>query len=303
MQAVGYLAGLDAIADETQPDAILYTPHYSSCARQAAAVARRLRIPFVLVLAVHLDHPLHTSRAAQRFFQSVALVCCLSDIEHAWLVRRAGVSPERILTMACGWSGRPERQAARMPDGSIRLFTVGVYVGHKQLDHQIEALARLRHVFHVNARLTVVGAPLEPSVLNRLRQLSRRHEVDDSVEFLTDVTDSGLLARLYRDSDRFLFTSRSESFGLALLDAIAYGTLPIVYPHPVYRTLVESSGFGVVTRHASPGALADAVRCAVAEPPSRSDHERLRWLRERSWPRVTAPLARAMERLHLFESA
>jgi glycosyltransferase involved in cell wall biosynthesis len=149
----------------------------------------------------------------------------------------------------------------------------------------------------VDARLTIAGALHEPSTLNRLRQLARRRRVDDSVAFVIAAPDA-MVSRLHRESDYFLFTSRSESFGLALLEAIGHGVLPIVYPHPVYRTLVESSGFGVIARRADPAALADGVWQALAGSPGRGDDgERVHWLRERSWPRVMAPLARALERL------
>src|SRR5262245_47852966 len=74
----GYLDGLEGLANQLRPDVILYTPHYSSCARQAAAVAAALHVPLALLPAIHLDHRTHTSGAARRFYRSADLIVCLS---------------------------------------------------------------------------------------------------------------------------------------------------------------------------------------------------------------------------------
>jgi len=295
--ATACLQGLETLAAATRPDAILYGSHFSSCAVQAAALAQRLGIPVVLLPAIHQDHPLHTSRAARRFYRSADLVLCLSEIERAWLERRAGVTAGRLLTLGCGWHGSPAgRRPQRTTAERIQLLTVGGYARHKQLDHQVHAVDFLRHVYRVDARLTIAGALREPRVLESLRCLVRRRHLVDSVEFLTDCPDSAIAA-LYAESDYFVFTSRSESFGMAVLDAIGFATLPVVYPHPIYRVPVESSGFGSVARAASPKALAEAILRARDATRVDRDEPRLHWLGERSWRRVAAPLAEALERI------
>ena len=289
-----YLQGLEALAAEVNPDAVLYTPHFSSCAQQAAAIAERRQVPFLLWPAIHVDHAQHTGRAARRFYRSAALVLCLSDVEREWLVRRAGVSPQHVLTLGYGWNGdATPRARAVTPTRTVRLLTVGAFTRHKQLDHQLEALALLRGALHVDARLTIAGAVREPSVLERLLTLTRRRELEASVDFVTDCTDA-TIAALHAAADVFLFTSASESFGVALLEAIGCGTFPIAYPHPVYRGLIESSGFGLLAERSTPNALAEAVGRALDARLTVSDQHRLRWLATRSWARITAPLARAL---------
>ena len=288
------LEGLEALAEEVNPDAVLYTPHFSSCAQQAAAIAERLRIPFLLWPAIHLDHARHTSRAARRFYRSAALVLCLSDVERDWLVRRAGLLPQQVVTLGYGWNGdATPRARAVIPTRPVRLLTVGAFARHKQLDHQLDALALLRGAFQVDARLTIAGALREPSVFERLRTRTRRRALEASVDFVTDCTDA-TIAELHAAADVFLFTSASESFGVALLEAIGCGTFPIAYPHPVYRGLIESSGFGLLAERSTPNALADAVGRALDARVTVSDQHRLRWLATRSWARITAPLAQAL---------
>ena len=242
-----HLQGLELLAETVRPDAIAYTPHYSSCAEQAAALAARLHLPFVLMPAIHLDHRRHVDRAARRFYRSADLVVCLSEAEREWLVRTVRVPATRTLLLECGWQGPVLTRAQPGVGRTVRLLTVGAFVRHKQVNHQLQAIARLRDRVGLRTHLTVAGALAEPAVLDRLRRLARRLHVEDDVAFLPDCADADL-ARLHAEADCFLFTSRSESFGLAVLDAIGFGTMPVVYSHPIYRRLVESSGYGVVAR-------------------------------------------------------
>jgi len=295
-----YLHGLEPLAEAIRPDVIAFAPHYSSCTEQTAALAAQLRIPFVLMPAIHLDHRLHIGRAAMRLYRSADLVVCLSETERQWLLSTARVPDARLLLLECGWNGPVLARGRRGAGGDcVRLLTVGAFVRHKQVDHQVQAVARLRDRIGLHAHLTVAGALAEPAVLDRLRRLRRQLDLEPDVEFLPDCTDADL-TRLYADANCFLFTSRSESFGLALLDAIGFGVLPVVYPHPIYSQLVESSGFGVVARRATPAALTDALRLAVNADTPADNGARLDWLQQRSWPQVSAPLAEALRRLPAY---
>lgn len=293
--SAAHLEGLDPLADAARPDVIMYASHYSSAAEQTAAVAARLRTPFVLLPAIHLDHRRHVDRSARRFYRSADLVVCLSRAEREWLVRTARVPAEKVLWLQCGWHG-PAANRSRPREHSVRLLTVAAFVRHKQVDHQLRALARMRDTLGLRARLTCAGALADASTLDRLRRLARRLDIEDDVAFRPDVPGADL-ARLYEDADYFLFTSRSESLGLVVLDAIASGLVPVVYPHPAYGQLVKSSGFGAVANRATPAALAEAVCLAESglAPPDRG--ARLNWLRQRTWPLASAPLAGALRRL------
>ena len=298
------LDGLDDLADAARPEAILFTSHYSGCARQAGALAARLKIPFLLWPSIHLDVRAHTSRDAQRFYRSASMVLCLSDLERFWLVR-SGVAPDRAITAGYGWSGAPvpRPKPRRFPgSSSVRLLTVGAYVPHKQLDHQLEALAWLRHAHHVNAHLTLAGVVSNPSVFNGLARDLLRLGLSDCVERRTNCSDAEI-ADLHAGSDCFLFTSRSESFGVALIEAIGCGTVPVVYPHAVYRQPIDATGFGVVAARANPRALARAIAKALTGDAVDTSDRRRHWLAERSWDRVVAPIAETLRRPRLVRGA
>ncbi len=303
LHASSYLEGLEALADQMRPDAILYLPHDSPCARQAAALAGRLGIPFVLWPAIHFDVRSQTNRAARCFYRSATWLACLSTRERRWLVERAGVSADRTLMLGCGWNASAARLVRRRAEGgSLSLLTVSAYADHKQIDHQIEAVSILRREFGIDARLTVAGAIGERVVYDRLAGSIHRARLNDSIELVTDCSDAAI-GELHSAADYFLFTSRSESYSLALFEAIAIGTFPIAYPHPAYRELIETSRFGFVTTRSDSRSLAEAIARVSQLPPQKSDESRLRWLADRSWQRVTEPLARALRECSLMRPA
>jgi glycosyltransferase involved in cell wall biosynthesis len=289
------------LAEQVRPDALLFTPHYSSCARQARAVAGRLAIPFIVWPAIHLDHDDHTSAEAQRFYRSAERVLCLSRVEREWLVTNVGVPSERALMPGYPWRGPVHDPRPARAGMTTRLLSVGAFVSHKRFGDQIEAVQTLRRRYRIDARLTLAGAGPERTVLSNLQRISRRLGVEPHIEFAVDASDADI-AKLYHDADAFLFTSRSESFGVSLLEAIARGTRPIVYPHAVYRALVEESGFGSVAAESTPDALAAAVACHVQTRTFDADALRAAWLATHSSVRVGALLAAMLERLEIERS-
>jgi glycosyltransferase involved in cell wall biosynthesis len=291
------LVGLEAVAEETQPDAVLFTSHHSGCAWQAGALATGLDIPFLLWPSIHLDVRTHVSRTAQRLYRSASMVLCLSDLERQWLLS-AGVPADRAVVVGYGWSASEVATTrCRFPSepGEVRLLTVGACVPHKQLDHQLLALACLRRKHGVNARLTIAGPASDTGMFTELVRQVDRLGLGGSVDLKTDCTDEEIAA-LHASADCFLFTSRSESFGIALFEAIGWGTLPCVYPHPVYRQHVEACGYGFVAPRADPTALADTIVQALRRRETVSDDVRSARLATRSWDRVVAPIAELLSR-------
>lgn len=289
------LEGLDSFAEGIRPQALLFTPHFSSCGLQARAVAETLGIPFLLCPAIHLEHTDHTNPEAKRFYRSADRVLCLSAIERNWLLEEVGIPSERLLMTGYPWHGPIRAPSQPIAQGSaLRLLSVGAFVRHKRFEDQIDTLEILRREYQIDARLTLAGAGHEPSVILELERQARRRGCESHVRILTDVADDDL-GCLYQDADAFLFTSRSESFAVAVLEAIARATPPLVYPHPVYRGHVEASGFGRVAAASTPQALAEAVVAAVDAPAF--DPERITWLATHSPARVGAALAVMLEQL------
>jgi glycosyltransferase involved in cell wall biosynthesis len=89
----------------------------------------------------------------------------------------------------------------------------------------------------------------------RLEELKRRHP---EAHFLGK-HEGPRLARLYASADVFVFPSRTDTFGLVLLEAMASGLPVAAYPVPGPIDVIGDSGAGVLDedlRRAALGALA-----------------------------------------------
>ena len=73
------------------------------------------------------------------------------------------------------------------------------------------------------AALTVIGDGPEEA---RLRELARTLGTEDSVTF-TGRLERSAMAELYKESDAFVLASRSETFGVVLIEALSAG-LPVI---------------------------------------------------------------------------
>jgi glycosyltransferase involved in cell wall biosynthesis len=129
-----------------------------------------------------------------------------------------------------------------------------LYVGRLDGRKNVLELVRLMERLDSGVRLTLVGdGPLRDS----LNRVVRRRNWAQRVRLLPRV---GLhrLVQLYRSSSAFVFPSRLESFGRAILEAAACG-LPVVLPKlPVYRDFIEH-GFTVPYTNVAGDRLQDAV--------------------------------------------
>lgn len=105
------------------------------------------------------------------------------------------------------------------------------------------------------------------------------------------------IPRLYARADVWLVPSRSEGFGLPILEAMACGTPVIATPTGAAPELL-GDGTGVVVPHEDPGALADAIvsLCRASEADWQRMSERA-YTKARSytWDDATARFEAALE--------
>jgi glycosyltransferase involved in cell wall biosynthesis len=76
--------------------------------------------------------------------------------------------------------------------------------------------------------------------------------------------DNGTLATIYASADVFVFPSRTDTFGLVMLEALASGLPVAAYPVPGPLDVVGTSGAGVLDED-----LGKAARAALAIPRER----------------------------------
>jgi D-inositol-3-phosphate glycosyltransferase len=189
-----------------------------------------------------------------------------------------------------------DRDAARavLGGGRIVLF-VGRLQPLKGPDVAVRTLAALARRLPDGppVRLVVVGGPSGNGVgttdHGRLRALARELGVEDRLALLAPRPQAEL-ADLYRAADAVLVPSRSESFGLAALEAQACGTPVVAADVPGLRHVLGSGGGGRLVRGWDAQAYAEALVPYLSDPRERAGagaagvaHARLR-----SWERTAA---------------
>ena len=125
---------------------------------------------------------------------------------------------------------RPQWKGPRLFDelpGPIHL-----YVGRVAVEKNIEAFLKL----DVEGSKVVVGEGPQRS------DLERRYP---DVHF-TGAKHGGELAKHYASGDIFVFPSRTDTFGLVLLEALASGLAVAAYPVPGPLDVIGNSGVGVL---------------------------------------------------------
>jgi glycosyltransferase involved in cell wall biosynthesis len=149
---------------------------------------------------------------------------------------------------------------SKEPRDVPQLLFVGRLRYYKGVDTLLNALVHVP-----KAQLTIVG---EGPMGREWRLLSHRLGLSPRVHFAGSVAGNEL-RDLYRQADLFVFPSnaRSEAFGIALLEAMASG-LPCITTELGTGTswVVQHGVTGFVVPPRDPGALAGAIRQALADP-------------------------------------
>ncbi len=140
---------------------------------------------------------------------------------------------------------------------------VFLYVGRVAVEKNLEAFLRLP--IAQGTKLVVGDGP-------QLAELRRKYQ---RVHF-TGAKQGEDLARHYAAGDVFMFPSRTDTFGLVLLEALASGLPVAAYPVPGPLDVIGNSGCGVLDED-----LAAAARLALRVPKARCRA----WAQQFSWRR------------------
>jgi glycosyltransferase involved in cell wall biosynthesis len=158
------------------------------------------------------------------------------------------------------WSRGVDTELFR-PRGE-RLFDVprpvSLYVGRLAVEKNLDAFLGLDLP---GTKIVVGGGP-------RLAELRRRYP---SARFIGTCHGEDL-ARCYASADVFVFPSRTDTFGLVLLEALASGVPVAAYPAPGPLDVLAGSGAGCLDED-----LGRAVHAALAIPAERCREHALRF--------------------------
>jgi glycosyltransferase involved in cell wall biosynthesis len=195
--------------------------------------------------------------------QGAAVLVGVSDFGARGLARFANHS--RIVRIFNGVQ-QPGTSVAVTPRAVRRFLIVARLIDWKTIDFGIEAFGQFS-AQHPDARLQIAGDGDEEL---RLRELARKLQLDDRVEFLGFVND---IQRVYLGSDCLLHPTAIESFGRVVIEASLCGLLVVVPQSAGTGELVINEHTGLTFR---PNDLPDCVRALErASDMSDTDYARL----------------------------
>ncbi len=136
------------------------------------------------------------------------------------------------------------------------LLYFGRWSSNKGLAELMPLLAALRAI-EPAWRLVIAGRPYDlwPPDIERL---ARAHGVRDAIEIVEAPDDATLRSLMHRAS-YFACLSHHEGFGIAALEAMSAGLVPLLSDIPPFRKVVDESRSGLLLDRAAPAASAAAI--------------------------------------------
>jgi glycosyltransferase involved in cell wall biosynthesis len=152
----------------------------------------------------------------------------------------------------------PEAVSARTkPQTKYKALFVGRIAPVKGLGMLIDAWASVRP----EDWTLLIAGPDEVGYLGQLRQAVQRHRLTEGIVFPGPVKGEAK-ARLFQEADFFVLPSLSESFGMAVAEALSYG-LPVLTTSSTPWGIIAKLGCGWVVEP-KVLALAEALREATS---------------------------------------
>jgi glycosyltransferase involved in cell wall biosynthesis len=148
---------------------------------------------------------------------------------------------------------------AREPHAPRLVGCVGYLLPEKGQELAIRALPLVLER-HPECRLVLAGEGPRRAALERL---AAELGVARAVEFAGFVED---VAAVYRNLDVFVFPSRAEPLGSALLSAMAHGLPSVSLARGAVREVIEDGRNGLLAGGPEPGAFADAILRVLDDP-------------------------------------
>ena len=270
--------GLISALDEDAPEIIHAHSHRYGHVLEAATVAHRRAIPFVVSLHYHpADRRESAWKRGLLRCQDVAFGATAYRIASALIVEseyeaalaREFAPADRIRVIPPGvdleeWS-TPE--ADELPPGlpPRYLLYAGRIASNKGLDVLLRAYARL----DAEGRPGLVLLGPDWGETGRLRALARTLSIQDGVVFLGALDRRAAYRATMRGASAFVLASEWEAFGLVLLEAMA-ARVPIVATSVgAVPEVLERGRAGVLVPFGDEPALARALREVVEETPRR----------------------------------
>jgi glycosyltransferase involved in cell wall biosynthesis len=226
--------------------------------RWASVLSAWTGIPFGVTTHRYdlLDDPIPTTIATD-LFNSANLVVTISEFNRQLMVKKYGLSTEKIKIVRCGVDLTQfvrDVNFTKFKNKKMKLVNIGRLVPAKGQDILIKALSKAK-CLGVDFDLTIVGAgPL----LEALSDLTRSLNLDDCIHFI-GAQPQEVVIELLKESDSFVLSSRTEGLPVVCMEAMAMGTLLIASRINGIPELVEDKVNGLLVEPGDIDALSEAI--------------------------------------------
>lgn len=149
--------------------------------------------------------------------------------------------------------------------GDFVLLWLGIFMPHRRLQDAIEAVSRLRSK-GLPVRLLLAGSDRSfPEYLNSLKVLAAQLKVTHEVTFAGKVGDEEI-SDFYCACDAFVFPNENQTWGLAVLEAMACGRPVLVSRGAAVHEVLTHSENALLFPPRDPDALAANVQELITQP-------------------------------------
>ena len=250
------LAGTRAVGrliDQFRPDAI-HIATEGPLGWRARSHCRKREFPFTTSYHTRFPHYIH-ARARVPLAWTYAALRRFHAYSHGVMVATKTIEDDlraRGFQRLQRWSRGVDTALFHPRPKDFLSFSrpISLFVGRVAVEKNIEAFLALDLA---GTKVVVGDGPMRGDLERRYPdvQFAGPHFGDD-------------LARYYAAADVFVFPSRTDTFGLVLLEAMASGVPVAAYPVPGPLDVVDGSGAGCLDDD-----LAAAVKAALSIPPER----------------------------------
>ncbi len=178
------------------------------------------------------------------------IACSQSDAE----MFRASAGPR--LTLIENGINQAKFQNAASPTPRKTILSFGRFARHKRTD---ALLTVFKHLTALDPawRLIIAGREADQKA-SELLDMARALGIADAVRFVLNPTDAELRS-VMGEASFFASLSAYEGFGLAAVEAMSAGLVPILSGFPAFTRLIAAAGAGLTVDADDPGATAAAI--------------------------------------------
>lgn len=192
----------------------------------------------------------HTSfarRLKQLYFNTATRASCLAydriiGSSEFDALKFSEIAPNKTIAIENGVDCEKFAGAASVKHVRTLIY-FGRFSNNKRLE-DLYALLRSLHSASTDWRLIIAGREFDITAFD-LRNLAAKYQLGDHVSVHANPTDVELRG-LIGNASYYICLSEHEGFGIAALEAMSAGLIPILSDIPPFRKLVEKTGMGML---------------------------------------------------------